>query len=126
MARLFDRLRLLTFTGLLGFSACSRGTSSTPEQAAAAPGSATLVSMTVTADGFIPSQTHLRVGQPVTLIVTRKIEHTCATDIVIKDFGVSKPLPQDQPVEITFTPTKPGPIHYSCAMGMVSGELVAE
>ncbi len=125
MAPLFDRTSLLMFAGLFALSACNRETP-TPEQPASATGPAARVAITVTADGFVPSQTRLKIGQPVTLVVTRKVEHTCATDIVIKDFGVNKPLPQDQPVEITFTPTKPGPIRYSCAMGMVSGELVAE
>ncbi len=125
MAPLFDRTRLLMFAGLFALSACNREPP-TAEQPAPATGSAARVAITVTADGFVPSQTRLKVGQPVTLVVTRKVENTCAKDIVIGDFGVNKPLPQDQPVEITFTPTKPGPIHYSCAMGMVSGELVAE
>ncbi len=125
MTRLGSRMTLVMFAGSLTLSSCSRGTA-TPEQDAPADGSATRVSMAVTADGFIPSQSRVKVGQPVTLVVTREVEHTCATDIVITDFGVSKPLPQEQPVEITFTPTKPGPIHYSCATGMVSGDLVAE
>jgi plastocyanin len=82
--------------------------------------------ITVTNDGFVPARAKVKVGQPVTLVVTRKVERTCATDLVIKDYGVNKPLPQGERVEVTFTPTKPGPIRYACAMDMVAGELVAE
>lgn len=82
--------------------------------------------ISVTSDGFVPERAKVRVGQPITLVVTRKVERTCATDIVIKDYGVNKPLPQGERVEVTFTPTKPGPIRFACAMDMVSGELVAE
>jgi plastocyanin len=80
----------------------------------------------VTSDGFVPARAKVKVGEPVTLVVTRKVERTCATDLVIKDYGVNKPLPQGQPVQVTFTPKKPGPIRYACAMDMVAGELVAE
>lgn len=125
MTQLLLRIGLVMFAGSLTSSACSRRTVAR-EHAAHAQGSAAQVSMIVTADGFIPSQTRAKVGKPVTLVVTRKVEQTCATDIVIKDFGVNRPLPQDTPIEIKFTPTKAGPIHYACAMGMVSGELVAE
>jgi plastocyanin domain-containing protein len=92
----------------------------------ASPRVANRIAIAVTGDGFVPSHARVHVGQPVTLVVTRKVERTCATDIVIKDYGVNKPLPQNQPVEVTFTPTTPGPIRYACAMNMVAGELVAE
>ena len=88
--------------------------------------SAQRIEIAVTADGFVPTGTRIKVGQPVTLVVTGQVERTCATDIVIKDYGVNKALPQSRPVEVTFTPTKAGPIRYACAMDMVAGELVAE
>jgi len=80
----------------------------------------------VTNDGFVPARAKVKVGEPVKLVVTRKVENTCATDIVIKDYDINKPLPQGQRVELTLTPKKPGPIRFACAMDMVSGELVAE
>jgi plastocyanin domain-containing protein len=94
--------------------------------AAAEPAATSHIDIAVTGDGFVPSRTTVKVGQPVTLVVTRTVEHTCATDIVIKDYGIAMPLPQGEPVDVTFTPTKPGSIHYTCAMGMVAGDLVAE
>jgi plastocyanin domain-containing protein len=62
----------------------------------------------------------------VKLVVTRTVERTCATDIVIKDFGINKPLPLNQPVEVELTPTKPGNIRYACAMDMIAGVIVAQ
>jgi len=115
--------------GSLVLAACSRnGSPSSTREASAAPAQASgqRIDIAVTADGFVPAQARVKVGQPVTLMVTRQVEHTCATDIVIKDYGVNKPLPKDQAVEVTFTPTKPGPIRYACAMDMIAGELVAE
>jgi plastocyanin domain-containing protein len=88
---------------------------------------ASRVEVSVTADGFVVATPRtLKVGQLVTLVVTRSVERTCATDIVLKDFGISKPLPLGKPVEVTFVPTKKGKVHFSCAMDMVGGDLTVE
>ena len=108
--------------GVLALTACHR-TDGNSEGGAA---QSDRITMAVTADGFVPARTHVKVGTPVTLLVTREVEQTCATDLVIKDYGVNRPLPRGQTVEIQFTPSKKGPIPYSCAMGMVSGELTAD
>ena len=107
--------------------ACSRneGSPASTREVSAAPASGR-IEVAVTSEGFVPARTRVKVGQPVTLVVTRKVDQTCATEIVIKDYGINKPLPKDQAVEVTFTPTKPGPIRYACAMDMIAGELVAE
>jgi plastocyanin domain-containing protein len=85
-----------------------------------------VVTMEVTTQGFVPAQVKVKVGQPVKLVVTRKTDVTCAKDIVIKDYGINKPLPLNQPVEVTFTPTKPGKVRYACAMDMISGVITVE
>jgi len=103
----------LTILILLMLSACAKETKGRIEIA-------------VTQDGFTPAEATIKVGEPVTLVVTRKVDTTCATEIVIKDYGINKPLPKDQAVEVTFTPTKPGKIRYACAMDMIAGELTAQ
>ena len=60
------------------------------------------------------------------VVVTRTVEKTCATDIVLKDFGLSQPLPLNRPVEVTFTPTKAGNVRFACAMDMISATLKVE
>ena len=115
----------LPLTVLLGLVACSRG-EELSAGAAALVATSGPIAISVTEEGFVPALAKVRVGQPVTLVVTRKVEKTCATDIVIKDYGINKPLPLDQAVEVTFTPSKAGEIRYACAMDMVVGKLVAE
>jgi plastocyanin len=122
----------------LAFTACSRKDAPPSEASPAAAASATSAAplqvhdaahpleISVTSDGFVPARAKVKVGEPVTLVVTRKVARTCATDIVIKDYGINKPLPEGERVSVTITPQKPGPIRYACAMDMVSGELVAE
>ena len=87
---------------------------------------AQVVSLEMTGEGFVPATAAVKAGRPVKLVVTRKTERTCATDIVVKEYGISRPLPLGQAVEVTFTPRRAGPIRYACAMDMVAGTLVAE
>jgi plastocyanin domain-containing protein len=87
-----------------------------------------VVTIDVTGAGFVPAPVKVKVkaNQPVKLVVTRKTDRTCATEIVIKDYGINKPLPLNQPVEIRFTPTKPGKVRYACAMDMIAGVIIVE
>lgn len=97
-------------------------------KAKSAPGRAAeqRVELSVTADGFVPDTVKVKVGVPVRLVVTRKVERTCADSIVIKDYDVSTPLPVGKAVEVTLTPKKAGDIRYACSMDMIAGKLVAE
>ena len=69
----------------------------------------------------------VKVGEPLTLVVTRKTEQTCATDIVVKDYGINAKLPLNTPTVVSFTPTRTGELRYGCAMGqMISGVLTVQ
>jgi plastocyanin domain-containing protein len=85
-----------------------------------------VVEIAVTGQGFVPAAAKVKAGRPVKLVVTRKTERTCATEIVIKDYGVNQPLPLDRPVDVTFTPKKAGPVRYACGMDMIAGVLTVE
>lgn len=98
----------------------------TQSQAANAVPSPRVVEMAVTSDGFVPAQLRVKAGQPVRLVITRKTERTCATQIVIKDYHIQQPLPLNQAVEISFTPTRAGTVRYACAMDMIAGVLTVE
>jgi plastocyanin domain-containing protein len=85
------------------------------------------VSIAVTADGFVPQRTYVTAGEPVILIVTRIVADTCAKDLVLEEYAILAPLPLGEPVEVRFTPARPGRIRFSaCAMNMVAGEIVAQ
>jgi plastocyanin len=85
------------------------------------------VEMAVTDRGFEPDEVPVKKGEPVKLVITRKTDATCAKDIVIPEHGIRKALPLNQPVEVTFTPTKTGELKYGCAMNqMIGGVLVVQ
>jgi len=84
--------------------------------------------LAVTETGFEPSPVHVAAGRPVTLVVTRKTDQTCATELVVPgtDAG-TVPLPLNTPVTVTFTPPRSGALRYGCTMGMmVSGILLVD
>lgn len=118
----------MRFTALLVLPALALALAARPAAAAAAdkPASPPIIEMTVTQDGFVPDQIKVKKGQPVQLVITRKTDKTCATEIVIKDYGVNLTLPLGKPVTLVLTPKKAGSIRYACGMDMISGVLVVE
>jgi plastocyanin domain-containing protein len=89
-----------------------------------APTGPSTIELSVTERGFEPTPVEVAKGQPVTLVVTRKTDTTCATDLTIPEHGVNVKLPLGQPVTIKFTPTRSGELRYGCSMEhMISGVL---
>jgi plastocyanin domain-containing protein len=84
------------------------------------------VEMNVTDKGFEPDRIEVKKGEPVHLVVTRKTDATCATELVIEDENLRKKLPLNKAVAFDFTPKKAGEITYACGMGMMSGTLVVQ
>jgi plastocyanin domain-containing protein len=84
------------------------------------------LALSVTEEGFIPAGIKIKKGEAVNLVVTRRTDATCATQINIPDYRVSKDLPLNVPVVIALTPKAAGDIRYSCGMGMLHGVLTVE
>jgi plastocyanin domain-containing protein len=92
-----------------------------PPPAVAASGK---IDIAVTEKGFEPTPIQVVKGQPITLVVTRKTDQTCATELTIPEYKIDRKLPLGQPVEISFTPEKSGDLEYGCAMDhMMKGVL---
>jgi plastocyanin domain-containing protein len=84
------------------------------------------VKVAVTDRGFEPREITVHRGQPVTLLVTRKVDATCVKEIVIKDAGVRRELPLNQEVAVSFTPEKKGELRYACPMDMIAGTITVQ
>lgn len=82
------------------------------------------VEMSVTEEGFVPQNVRVKKGEPVTLLITRKVDGTCATEIVIDEHGINTKLPLNTQVTVTFTPTKSGTLKYGCAMQKMIGGVI--
>jgi plastocyanin domain-containing protein len=80
----------------------------------------------ITEEGFVPARIPAKVGQPLTLVLTRKTEKTCATEILFAGQPEGKTdLPLGKTVEVTYTPKATGEIKFGCAMGMMIGGVLA-
>jgi plastocyanin domain-containing protein len=82
------------------------------------------VEMKITDKGFEPQNLRVKKGEPVTLIITRKTDLTCATEIVIDEYNINVKLPLNQAVTVTFTPNKSGELKYGCAMKKMIGGVI--
>ncbi|HEX9241426.1 MAG TPA: cupredoxin domain-containing protein [Anaeromyxobacter sp.] len=86
-------------------------------------GAAAPVRITVTRNGYEPWRVEARKGVPLTLVVTRTTDETCATELVLPEYGIDRKLPLNEPVTIAFTPARAGTLRYACAMKMFQGEI---
>jgi len=94
-----------------------------PAAPAAAKGG-TRVTVSITGEGFVPARIPAKTGVPVTLVITRKTDKTCAREILFMGQEGKTELPLGKTVEVTYTPKASGEIKFGCAMGMmVSGVL---
>ena len=84
----------------------------------------TRVELAVTERGFEPAEIEAGKGVPLTLVVTRKTDATCAKEIVIAGKDIRKDLPLNQTVEVTFTPQEAGEVRFVCGMDMISGKVL--
>jgi plastocyanin domain-containing protein len=82
------------------------------------------IAMDVTTEGFVPSNVTVKAGQPLTLVVTRKTDETCATELLIEGTDIKKELPLDVPVQVAWTPAKAGQVRFGCAMDMMVGGML--
>jgi plastocyanin domain-containing protein len=79
----------------------------------------------VTDKGFEPETTVVRRGEPIHLLVTRRSDHTCATEMVFADLDTTIDLPHQEAVSITLAPGR-DTLRYACAMDMYTGVIVAK
>lgn len=81
--------------------------------------------LAITLKGFEPANIAVKAGEPVTLIITRKTNDTCANEIIIDEPKVNVKLPLNQAVTVTFTPKKTGELKYGCAMNKMIGGVIS-
>ena len=121
----------LAFAALLTIAALPAAAAESPSSPAVARGTTKkdavqVVELSVTSEGFVPSQVTVKAGKPVKLVVTRRTNRTCATEIVMKDLGVKEQLPLEKPVTVNIPPKAAGNYRYACGMDMIAGVLKVE
>jgi plastocyanin domain-containing protein len=82
------------------------------------------VDVAVTDDGFEPAKIPAKAGEALTLVITRKTERTCATEILFHGQEGKTELPLNKTVEVVYTPKQSGIVRFGCAMGMMVGGVL--
>lgn len=80
----------------------------------------------ITQRGFEPETLKLRRGVPARITFLRTTDQTCATEVVLRDFGIRRSLPLNQAVVITLMPNKKGEFSFTCGMNMMRGKLIVQ
>lgn len=78
-----------------------------------------VIDITVTENGFVPSEIKVKPGVDVELKITRKTNSTCAREIQIPAKKIKKDLPLNKTVSIPIGKLEKGKISFGCAMDMM-------
>jgi plastocyanin domain-containing protein len=84
------------------------------------------VKIEVTDRGFVPERALVPRGQAVTLVITRRVDQTCAKDISIPALNLTRDLPLNRAVAIDVPNGITDSLSYECGMQMLSGVIVAK
>ena len=95
-------------------------------QASTAAGSHRTVQVAITEAGFTPARVEVPAGSHVTLVMTRKVEATCGTDVVVGGRKAADSLPLNKPVSIDVGTVNRGEITFTCGMNMLKGTIVVQ
>jgi plastocyanin domain-containing protein len=82
-----------------------------------------VIEISVTENGFEPSQIDVKAGVPVVIKVTRKTDATCATELQIPSKKIKKELPLNKTVTLEIGKLDKGELPYACGMNMLKGTL---
>ena len=82
------------------------------------------IQIAVTDKGFEPKEIHVKKGDDVTLVVTRRTDQTCATEIVVAGGKVRAALPLNQPVRVALGTVDADGVKFACGMGMLEGAVI--
>ena len=85
-----------------------------------------VVRLQATEEGFQPEVAVIPADRPVTLLVTRKTDQTCAREMVFASTGATHDLPLNREVRIPVQLAAGDTLHFACAMDMWKGAVVAK
>ena len=85
-----------------------------------------IVRIEVTEGGFVPRQAFVPRGVPAKLVVTRRTDQTCITELVIAGMDSTWRLPLDRAVRIELPSGIRDTLRYTCGMSMYSGMVIAK
>ncbi|MBQ0928655.1 sulfite exporter TauE/SafE family protein [Saccharopolyspora endophytica] len=83
------------------------------------------VVITATTGAYSPANVQVRAGMPTTLVIQSDDAQGCVRSFIIPDRNVDKILPERGATTVELGALPPGPLPYSCGMGMYTGTITA-
>jgi sulfite exporter TauE/SafE len=93
---------------------------------AQAVGDAQEVTINVGDHGYVPNNLIAVSGKPLKLVMVTDESYSCARAFTIPSLGIRKVLPVTGRTEIDIPSQSPGPLYFSCSMGMYTGVIQVE
>lgn len=84
------------------------------------------IKVTVSKNGYEPSEIKVEKGKPVKLAFYRADAENCGGEVVFTNPKISKKLPPGETVLIEFTAPKSGAISFACGMDMMKGKVLVQ
>ncbi len=117
----------LNLLGVTGGSASAAATSAAVTRAASANVTVSdgvqTVRMTQGPGGYVPADTVLYAGMPTTWLIEGTSQFDCSAALRVPDLGVSVNLAEGENT-VQLPAMDAGTVHFTCAMGMYSGNLL--
>jgi len=85
---------------------------------------ANIKEVSVTDEGFQPSEIKVEAGQELTLRVKRTTDSTCAKKITVPSRKLKVDLPLGKAVDVKLGKLEKGSVKFGCGMGMMVGGVV--
>ncbi len=95
-----------------------------PVDSAASRPAKNAIPVKVSSQGFEPSRLLITANQQTQLAFTRTDAQNCASEVLLPELGIRKPLPPGQTVLIDLPASPAGELHFACGMGMFRGVLL--
>lgn len=109
---------------LQNFISVAKGNVSAPQVAGATTsGDAQEVAISVTSSGYSPNNITIKNNTKTRIILNATDAYSCARAFTIPALKIQKLLPASGQAVVEFTPTKAGPLTFSCSMGMYTGTI---
>ncbi len=84
------------------------------------------VKVTVSKNGYEPSEIKLEKGKPVKLAFYRAAAENCGGEVVFSKLNITRKLPVGETVLVEFTPEEAGEISFACGMNMMKGKVLVQ
>ncbi len=82
--------------------------------------------VTVSKNGYEPSEIKVEKGKPVKIAFYRADTENCGGEVVFSKLNITRKLPVGETVLIEFTPTEAGELGFACGMGMMKGKVLVQ